>query len=47
MLIPDDWHEDIKSGFPGRFVGSPEFGDFWPGQQVSPAFVLSAGVGAG
>jgi hypothetical protein len=32
VLIPDDWHEDIESNFPGRFVGGPEIGSFWPGQ---------------
>jgi hypothetical protein len=31
-LIPADWQEDAASNFPGRFVGGPRIGEFWPGQ---------------
>jgi hypothetical protein len=32
VLIPDSWREDEEFNFPGRFVGGPEIGEFWPGQ---------------
>ncbi len=31
-LIPADWQEDVEFMFPGRFVGGPNIGEFWPGQ---------------
>ena len=32
VLIPEGWREDVEFNFPGRFVGGPEIGEFWPGQ---------------
>ena len=31
VLIPESWREDVEFNFPGRFVGGPEIGEFWPG----------------
>lgn len=48
-LIPADWSEDQAFDFPGRFVGGPEIGEFWPGQPPYANIVIgfsgpSAGV---
>jgi hypothetical protein len=32
VIIPEGWREDVEFNFPGRFVGGPEIGEFWPGQ---------------
>lgn len=40
VLIPENWQEDTEFGFPGRFLGGPEIGEFWPGQPAYANIVV-------
>lgn len=42
-LIPAGWMEDELSNFPGRFVGGPNIGEFWPGQPPHANIVIGYG----
>lgn len=42
-LVPASWHSDEAFNFPGRFVGGPEIGEFWPGQPPYANVVVGFG----
>lgn len=42
-LIPADWQSDEAFDFPGRFVGGPRIGEFWPGQPDYANVVIGFG----
>jgi hypothetical protein len=47
VLIPEGWREDMEFNFPGRFMGGPEIGEFWPGQPPFANIVIGFSGQAG